>query len=77
MPTDEDKEPEVTEPKGDRPQWVDEILAALKPKETTEETDTLKVPLPPEPEDDDLEDDELEEPEDEPKPKASFWSKIW
>lgn len=75
MPTDEDKEPEVTEPKGDRPQWVDEILEALKPKDMTTDK-TVEVPLPPEP-DDDLEDDDLEEPEDEPKPKASFWSKIW
>lgn len=76
MPTDEEKEPEVTEPKGDRPRWVDEILAALKPKETTEQTGTVEVPLPPEPEDDDQEDD-LDDLEDEPKPKASFWSKIW
>lgn len=77
MPTDEDKQPESTESKGDRPQWVDEILAALKPKETEQPQQTLQVPLPPEPEDDDLEDDDLEEPEDEPKPKRSFWKSIW
>lgn len=81
MPEDnEETKTDNPAPKGERPEWLDELKEAIQslvPKQPEETQPTAQVPLPPLPEDEPEDDDLEDEPEDEPKPKRSFLSKIW
>jgi len=67
--TEKDTEQETK--KGERPEWAQEIINLLKPKQTTQET-TTEIPVPPAPAT-----EEEEELEQEEQQQANPLKKMW